>query len=147
MDNALKNLFAITDLRNRVLFTLAMLGVFRMPGGPLHARLLAQRQRVHVGPQREAGPRMFAGTVVARPHNEDAGAALVGAHVKAERLQLRRHGVAGEELGAAQLRAAVQATAHLAAFGGDGLEFRFHGIISFLVRVRSGGSKSAGGVE
>jgi preprotein translocase subunit SecY len=30
MDNALKNLFAITDLRNRVLFTLAMLGVFRI---------------------------------------------------------------------------------------------------------------------
>ena len=38
MDNALKNLFQITDLRNRVLFTLAMLGVYRagstipMPG-------------------------------------------------------------------------------------------------------------------
>ena len=30
MDNALKNLFAITDLRNRVLFTLAMLGVYRV---------------------------------------------------------------------------------------------------------------------
>src|SRR5688572_18261887 len=30
MDNALKNLFAITDLRNRVLFTLALLGVFRI---------------------------------------------------------------------------------------------------------------------
>ena len=30
MDNALKNLFAVTDLRNRVLFTLAMLGVYRI---------------------------------------------------------------------------------------------------------------------
>jgi preprotein translocase subunit SecY len=30
MDNALKNLFAITDLRNRVLFTLALLGVYRI---------------------------------------------------------------------------------------------------------------------
>jgi preprotein translocase subunit SecY len=38
MENALKNLFSITDLRNRVLFTLALLGVYRagstipMPG-------------------------------------------------------------------------------------------------------------------
>ncbi|MBI2828391.1 MAG: preprotein translocase subunit SecY [Acidobacteria bacterium] len=30
MDNALKNLFAVTDLRNRVLFMLAMLGVYRV---------------------------------------------------------------------------------------------------------------------
>src|SRR5688500_11747895 len=30
MDNPLKNLFAIADLRNRVLFTLGMLGVFRL---------------------------------------------------------------------------------------------------------------------
>src|SRR6187399_1211219 len=30
MDNPLKNLFAISDLRNRVLFTLAMLGVYRI---------------------------------------------------------------------------------------------------------------------
>ena len=30
MDNALKNLFSITDLRNRVLFTLALLGVYRI---------------------------------------------------------------------------------------------------------------------
>src|SRR5687767_12374991 len=30
MDNAIKNLFAIADLRNRVLFTLALLGVFRI---------------------------------------------------------------------------------------------------------------------
>ena len=30
MDNALKNVFAITDLRNRVLFTLALLGVYRI---------------------------------------------------------------------------------------------------------------------
>jgi preprotein translocase subunit SecY len=29
-DNALKNLFAVTDLRNRVLFTLALLGVYRL---------------------------------------------------------------------------------------------------------------------
>ena len=32
MDNALKNLFAVTDLRNRVLFTLAILGVYRVGG-------------------------------------------------------------------------------------------------------------------
>jgi preprotein translocase subunit SecY len=32
MENALKNLFAVTDLRNRVLFTLAMLGVYRVGG-------------------------------------------------------------------------------------------------------------------
>src|ERR671910_1289755 len=30
MDNPIKNLFAITDLRNRVLFTLGMLAVFRI---------------------------------------------------------------------------------------------------------------------
>jgi preprotein translocase subunit SecY len=30
MENALKNLFAVTDLRNRVLFTLAILGVYRI---------------------------------------------------------------------------------------------------------------------
>jgi preprotein translocase subunit SecY len=30
MENALKNLFAVTDLRNRVLFTLGLLGVFRV---------------------------------------------------------------------------------------------------------------------
>src|SRR5688572_22162434 len=30
MDNAFKNLFAVTDLRNRVLFTLALLGVYRV---------------------------------------------------------------------------------------------------------------------
>ena len=30
MENALKNLFAVSDLRNRVLFTLAMLGVYRI---------------------------------------------------------------------------------------------------------------------
>jgi preprotein translocase subunit SecY len=30
MDNALKNLFAVADLRNRVLFTLALLGVYRV---------------------------------------------------------------------------------------------------------------------
>src|SRR5918911_3519602 len=30
MDNPLKNLFAVTDLRNRVLFTLALLGVYRL---------------------------------------------------------------------------------------------------------------------
>src|ERR671910_1204119 len=30
MENALKNLFAVTDLRNRVLFTLALLGVYRL---------------------------------------------------------------------------------------------------------------------
>ena len=30
MENALKNLFAISDLRNRVLFTLALLGVYRL---------------------------------------------------------------------------------------------------------------------
>jgi preprotein translocase subunit SecY len=30
MDNAFKNLFAVTDLRNRILFTLALLGVYRV---------------------------------------------------------------------------------------------------------------------
>ena len=30
MDNPLKNLFAVTDLRNRILFTLALLGVYRV---------------------------------------------------------------------------------------------------------------------
>jgi preprotein translocase subunit SecY len=30
MDNAFKNLFAVPDLRNRILFTLAMLGVYRL---------------------------------------------------------------------------------------------------------------------
>jgi preprotein translocase subunit SecY len=30
MENALKNLFAVTDLRNRVLFTLGLLGVYRL---------------------------------------------------------------------------------------------------------------------
>ena len=30
MENALKNLFAVTDLRNRILFTLALLGVYRI---------------------------------------------------------------------------------------------------------------------
>ena len=30
MESALKNLFAVTDLRNRVLFTLALLGVYRI---------------------------------------------------------------------------------------------------------------------
>src|SRR5262245_63094901 len=32
MDNPLKNLFAVTDLRNRVLFTLGLLGVYRIGG-------------------------------------------------------------------------------------------------------------------
>ena len=30
MENALKNLFAVSDLRNRILFTLALLGVYRI---------------------------------------------------------------------------------------------------------------------
>src|SRR5512138_375127 len=30
MDNSLKNLFAVSDLRNRVLFTLGLLGVYRI---------------------------------------------------------------------------------------------------------------------
>ena len=30
MENSLKNIFAVSDLRNRVLFTLAMLGVYRL---------------------------------------------------------------------------------------------------------------------
>ena len=30
MDNPLKNLFAVTDLRNRILFTLGLLGVYRI---------------------------------------------------------------------------------------------------------------------
>ena len=32
MENSLKNIFAVSDLRNRVLFTLAMLGVYRARG-------------------------------------------------------------------------------------------------------------------
>jgi hypothetical protein len=50
MDNALKNLFAVTDLRNRVLFTLALLGVYRVgahittPGVNIEAlEILAQQ--------------------------------------------------------------------------------------------------------
>ena len=39
MDNPLKNLFAVTDLRNRILFTLALLGVYRV--GVAHHRLPA----------------------------------------------------------------------------------------------------------
>ncbi|MDR1990422.1 MAG: preprotein translocase subunit SecY, partial [Acidobacteriaceae bacterium] len=30
MDNSLKNIFTIPDLRNRVLFTLGLLGVYRI---------------------------------------------------------------------------------------------------------------------
>ena len=30
MENSLKNIFAVSDLRNRVLFTLGMLGVYRV---------------------------------------------------------------------------------------------------------------------
>ena len=30
MDNSLKNIFAVSDLRNRVLFTLGLLGVYRL---------------------------------------------------------------------------------------------------------------------
>ena len=30
MDNALKNLFAVSDLRNRVLFTLGLVGVWML---------------------------------------------------------------------------------------------------------------------
>ena len=29
MDNSLKNIFAVSELRNRVLFTLGLLGVYR----------------------------------------------------------------------------------------------------------------------
>src|SRR3954465_12701295 len=32
LDNSLKNIFAVSELRNRVLFTLALLGVFRIGG-------------------------------------------------------------------------------------------------------------------
>src|ERR671936_572147 len=52
MDNALKNLFAVTDLRNRVLFTLGLLGVYRVgnhiptPGVNAEAlAILAQQAR------------------------------------------------------------------------------------------------------
>jgi preprotein translocase subunit SecY len=50
MDNALKNLFAVTDLRNRVLFTLALLGVYRAgshiptPGVNTEALAILQEQ-------------------------------------------------------------------------------------------------------
>ena len=30
MDNSLKNIFAVSELRNRILFTLALLGVYRV---------------------------------------------------------------------------------------------------------------------
>ena len=43
MDNALKNLFAVTDLRNRVLFTLALLGVFRVEYAVVNLDTLAER--------------------------------------------------------------------------------------------------------
>jgi preprotein translocase subunit SecY len=50
MENALKNLFAVKDLRNRILFTLALLGVFRIgnfiptPGVNMEAlRLFAEQ--------------------------------------------------------------------------------------------------------
>src|SRR5918996_4541265 len=52
MENALKNLFAVTDLRNRVIFTLALLGVYRIgshiptPGVNSEAlRILAEQAR------------------------------------------------------------------------------------------------------
>jgi preprotein translocase subunit SecY len=32
LDNSLKNIFAVSELRNRVLFTLGLLGVFRIGG-------------------------------------------------------------------------------------------------------------------
>src|SRR3954447_14088511 len=43
LDSSLKNIFAVSELRNRVLFTLALLGVFRIggrivtPGGGIRA--------------------------------------------------------------------------------------------------------------
>ena len=49
-NNPLKNLFAVTDLRNRVLFTLALLGVYRVgnhiptPGVNQDALLLLAEQ-------------------------------------------------------------------------------------------------------
>src|SRR6185436_9558716 len=54
-NNPLKNLWQITDLRNRVLFTLAMLGVYRIgnhiptPGVNTNAlQLLADAQKVTI---------------------------------------------------------------------------------------------------
>src|SRR3954451_13708305 len=50
MDNSLKNIFAVSDLRNRVLFTLGLLGVYRLgqhitvPGGNIAALDELQRQ-------------------------------------------------------------------------------------------------------
>jgi preprotein translocase subunit SecY len=50
MENALKNLFAVSDLRNRVLFTLALLGVYRVgshiptPGVNSEALLILAQQ-------------------------------------------------------------------------------------------------------
>src|SRR5215213_4519903 len=50
MENPLKNLFAVTDLRNRILFTLALMGVYRvgshipMPGVNQAALLLLADQ-------------------------------------------------------------------------------------------------------
>ena len=55
MENALKNLFAVSDLRNRVLFTLALLGVYRIgnfiptPGVNMEAlRLFGSGRRLDV---------------------------------------------------------------------------------------------------
>ena len=61
LDNSLKNIFAVSELRNRVLFTLALLGVYRIggrivtPGVDIRALeefAPAARQEQHVRPVR-----------------------------------------------------------------------------------------------
>ena len=52
MENALKNLFAISDLRNRVLFTLAMLGVYRIGSFDPDARCESGSAAALCGPAR-----------------------------------------------------------------------------------------------
>ena len=50
MENPLKNLFAVADLRNRILFTLALIGVYRVgshvptPGVNTQALLIMAEQ-------------------------------------------------------------------------------------------------------
>ena len=65
MDNPLKNLFAITDLRNRVLFTLAMLGVYRIgnhvptPGVNTEALNVMAATTKGTGPRKKEVPELI----------------------------------------------------------------------------------------
>ena len=65
MDNALKNLFAVSDLRNRVLFTLALLGVYRVgnhiPTPGVNQEALRLLRRSGGGTRCSACTNMFSG--------------------------------------------------------------------------------------